>query len=143
MLTRSHFSVDLWFIFGSFCYGAEAVIVDCRKDLLLLRITPASSSALTELSSFFESINEKAKALVRTEARIFVNSSPDAPAADWADELIATLMSEFKPRILPHQIGDASSTYLTLEVPDVRGLTPNDQQAWSNLVADVWPRLPA
>jgi hypothetical protein len=108
-----------------------------------LRITPASPSALTELSSFFESINEKAKALVRTEARIFVNSSPDVPAADWADELIATLMSEFKPRILPQQTGDGSSTYLTLEVPDVRGLTPNDQQAWSNLVADVWPRLPA
>ncbi|MFZ9519318.1 MAG: hypothetical protein ACO3A4_02470 [Silvanigrellaceae bacterium] len=143
MLTRSHFSVDLWFIFGSFCYGAEALIVDCSQTQVILKVSPASPAALTELTSFFESINEKAKALVRTEVRIFVNSNPETPASDWADELIATLMSEFKPRIMQSPSTETAHAFLMLEVPDVRGLTPSDQDAWSNLVADLWPRLPA
>jgi len=139
MLTRSHFSVDLWFIFGSFCYGAEARIIACKPEGLLLNIQSPSQQALSELVSFFESINEKAKALVRTEIRVFVNGNPDEPADDWAEELVATLMTDLKPRIAP--VTGAHS--LQVELTDVRGLTPNDQKAWSNLVTDLWPRLPA
>lgn len=143
MITRSHFSVDLWFIFGSFCYGAEACLVGCHPDHLKLKICPPSPAALSEMQSFFDSINEKAKALVRTEVRLFVNTKPEQPSEDWADELVATLMTELKPRILSAESLGGTPAALHLELPDVRGLTPVDQDAWNNLVAEIWPQLPA
>ena len=143
MITRSHFSVDLWFIFGSFCYGAEASLVACHPEHLQLKISPPSPAALSELQSFFDSINEKAKALVRTEVRLFVNTNPEQPSEDWADELVATLMTELKPRLLSAETSAGASAALHLELPDVRGLTPVDQDAWNNLVAEIWPQLPA
>jgi hypothetical protein len=142
MLTRSHFSVDLWFIFGSFCYGAEARLSSCRSDSLTVGISSATQQTISELASFLESINEKAKALIRTEVRLFVNGNPDAPADDWADELVATLMTELKPRVTQGTSGQPEPL-LIVELTDIRGLTPNDQNAWNNLVADIWPRLPA
>ncbi|NBX16523.1 MAG: hypothetical protein EBR09_04075 [Proteobacteria bacterium] len=142
MLTRSHFSVDLWFIFGSFCYGAEARLSSCRSDSLTVSISSATQQTISEVASFLESINEKAKALIRTEVRLFVNGNPDAPADDWADELVATLMTELKPRVTQGTNGQPEPL-LIVELADIRGLTPNDQNAWNNLVADIWPRLPA
>lgn len=143
MLTRSHFSVDVWFIFGSFCYGAEARIVACEHENLVLSINSASTAAVQELSSFFDSITEKAKALVRTEVRVFVNGHPNSPAGDWADELLTTLMTELKPRPTTVTSSTEASPALQVELLDVRGLTPTDQDAWDNLVTQVWPQLPA
>lgn len=143
MITRSHFSVDLWFIFGSFCYGAEARLIACHSESLQLNICPPSPSALNDLQIFFDSINEKPKALVRTEVRLFVNTHPQEPSEDWADELVATLMTDLKPRLLPAAAACDNSTGLNLELPDVRGLTPVDQDAWNNLVAEIWPQLRA
>jgi hypothetical protein len=132
----------LWFIFGSFCYGAEARLTSCRPESLTVAISSASQQTLAEVAAFFESINEKAKALIRTEIRLFVNSNPDTPATDWADELVATLMTELKPRVSQSAETHPHPT-IVVELSDVRGLTPNDQNAWSNLVTDIWPRLPA
>jgi hypothetical protein len=105
-------------------------------------ISSASQQTLAEVVSFFESINEKAKALIRTEIRLFVNSNPDAPSTDWADELVATLMTELKPRVTQGADGLPNPS-IVVELSDVRGLTPNDQNTWDNLVTDIWPRLPA
>lgn len=136
MLMRSHFTVDLWFIFGSFCYGAEAAIVSCSHNTLAVRITPASTSAQGELLSFFEQLRDKSKALVRTEIRIFVNNSPEAETEDdWAEELVTTLMTEYKPNV------EAWNDYLDLELTDVCGLTSSDQTTWVNLVTNIWPQL--
>lgn len=137
MLKRSHFTVDVWFIFGSFCYGAEARLITCRNEILLLQIAPHSASTQTEMISFFEQIGDKAKALVRTEVRIFVDSNPGAAHdEDWAEELVATLLTEHKPRV------NSSEQGLEIELADVRGLTPTDQSTWVNLVTDIWPQLP-
>jgi hypothetical protein len=143
MLSRSQFTVDLWFIFGSFCYGAEARILACRQESLLLQLAPATQAAVQELAVFFDSINEKAKSLIRSEVRIFVNSSQEESSDDWGDELIVTLMSELKPRHTLCSTSEGGTPNLQVEILDVRGLTPNDQIAWSNLVADIWPQLPA
>lgn len=110
----------------------------CHNDLLVLDIRPTSSSALNEMLTFFEHISEKSKALVRTEARIFVSSNPQAePAEDWAEELVTTLLTDHKPRVTHSQIG------LEVELSDVRGLTPSDQSTWVNLVTEIWPQLPS
>lgn len=136
MLMRSHFTVDLWFIFGSFCYGAEASIVSCTRNTLNLRITPTSNSSQVELQTFFEHVSEKSKSLVRTEVRIFVNNNPeDEPQDDWAEELVTTLMTDDKPRV------DPRNEYLELELTEVCGLTSSDQKTWVNLVTDIWPQL--
>jgi len=137
MLKRSHFTVDLWFIFGSFCYGAEAHLVACREENLLLRIKASSPTANTEMLTFFEQIGDKAKALVRTEIRIFVNGNPEHEnSEDWAEELVATLLTDHKPRVNNSEQG------LNIDLLDVRGLTPSDQTTWVNLVTDIWPQLP-
>ncbi|MBM3381395.1 MAG: hypothetical protein FJY29_03045 [Betaproteobacteria bacterium] len=138
MLKRSHFTVDLWFIFGSFCYGAEAFPVACRRDGVLLRLKAPSPAAQAEMLTFFEQIGDKAKALVRTEVRLFVSSNPEETAAEnWAEELVTTLLTDNKPRV------NATDHELDIELLDVRGLTPTDQSTWVNLVTDIWPQLPA
>jgi hypothetical protein len=138
MLKRSHFTVDLWFIFGSFCYGAEACPVACRGDSVLLRMKAPSPAAQAEMLTFFEQIGDKAKALVRTEVRLFVNSNPEeALAQHWGEELVATLLTDHKPRV------NSTEHELDIELLDVRGLTPSDQSTWVNLVTDIWPQLPA
>ncbi|MEY4065619.1 MAG: hypothetical protein RIR26_1827 [Pseudomonadota bacterium] len=138
MLKRSHFTVDLWFIFGSFCYGAEASLVACRSEQLILKIKSPTQQAESEIIGFFEQLEEKSKALVRTEIRLFVNSNPDEQSAtDWAEELVTTLMTEQKPRLL------SSAVDLQIELNEARGLTPDDQTTWVNLVTDIWPQLPA
>lgn len=138
MLLRSHFTVDLWFIFGSFCYGAEASIVSCNKSSLNLRIKSSSAAAQDELLAFFEHISDKSKALVRTEVRIFVNSNPEADTNDdWAEELLTTLMTDAKPNI------GSQDEFLDLELTDVCGLTSSNQDSWDNLVTEIWPQLPS
>jgi hypothetical protein len=138
MLKRSHFTVDLWFIFGSFCYGAEASLVACRQEQLILKIKSPSLQAEGEIAHFFEQLEEKSKALVRTEIRLFVSGNPDEESsADWAEELVATLMTDQKPRLL------SSADDLQIELSEIRGLTPDDHTTWVNLVTEIWPQLPA
>ncbi len=136
MLMRSHFTVDLWFIFGSFCYGAEASIVSCTRSTLSLRISPPSASSHAELVAFFEQLRDKSKALVRTEARIFVNNNTDAELQDdWAEELVTTLMTDDKPTL------ESGPEHLDLELTEICGLTASDQSTWVNLVTEIWPQL--
>ncbi|NBO39034.1 hypothetical protein EBU99_10675 [bacterium] len=138
MLKRSHFSADLWFIFGSFCYGAEAFLLNCQSETLLLRIKSPTPAALGEIAAFFDQVEDNVQKLMRSEIRVFVNCNPDESQPEqWADELIASVMTELKPKVR------ISAQGFDVEFSDIRGLTPTDGTAWSNLVTDVWPQLPS
>lgn len=124
------FSVDVWFLYGSFAYGLEAGVVDYGPGTLKLVLLEAESTqTAADLSAFLESVTEHPRGLMRSELRIYGPRSLHQQAGlGWP----VTVGTELAPVLeSPCQL-----TFVNL-----RGVTEANEQHWHTLTHAIWPRL--
>lgn len=132
------FSVDIWFVFGSFVYGLEGQMIQYSERSIDVMLSGGAENERRELAEFFAELSENPKGLVKTEVRIF-------PAPDGTPRVAFTEGCEaisLVTQVVPQPIrGDSQGGDTPcLRLIELEGLSQPDQSGWSSLVRGIWPR---
>lgn len=137
----SGYSVDVWFLYGSFTYGLETRVCSYSTDALVVEVCGADAAVApqgaSDVQAFLESLLENPRGLVRTELAVYGPEDDEAPVR---------LQTEVVPRFAPvgplflNGSPDANAP-ARLRFTHVAGLTREDGAAWLDLVTRIWPRL--
>ncbi len=119
MGTLSEYSVDVWFLYGSFTYGLETRVHSLSGQSLTLEVELGEADTPEDVSRFLETLIENPRGLLRSEICLY---GPDE------DEPIR-LYTEVSPTFT--QIETHS---LRLRFSHVSGLTPRDSGHWHELL---------
>jgi hypothetical protein len=139
----SEYSVDVWFLYGSFSYGLESRVCAYASQALTLEVALEGTDSADDVASFLESLVENPRGLVRSEICIYGPTSEE-PVRLYTD-VSPTLTSVFGPSsglgksvVAEHE---ATPTSVRLRFTHVAALTPSDNDAWQVLLTSVWPRF--
>ena len=127
------FSVDLWFIFGSFVYAFEGQVLNFSESTLEVAVDSPDESGRESIIEFFEGIVTNPKGLERIELRIFSNESLPKPLPipiAFPVQLITGVSPLTNQRL---------TKIPSLVFSQVKGITEADRASWINLVHKIWP----
>jgi|GEM_PF-4996010 len=141
----SGYSVDVWFLYGSFTYGLETRVCSYSTDALVLEVVlevcgagpDAVPQGASDVQAFLESLLDNPRGLVRTELAVYGPEDDETPVR---------LQTEVVPRFAPvgplflNGSADVNAP-ARLRFTHIAGLTQDDGAAWHDLVTRIWPRL--
>ncbi len=127
--TADKFQVDLWFCYGSFCYGIESELSSCSNSEVALSVLHSSAEEEQGLAHFLDMILEKPKGLLRVELRVYL---PDTFMKKLSLPSPIYLFTDIVPRTL-----DKVGASLALLFTSVQGISPTNSENWHKLVRQI------
>lgn len=119
-------SCDLWFLFGSLCYGFECRVQKCAPNSIVLSPLVVTTAEIQEAQNFLDSILKVSSHLVKIEVQFFPHSIRPIPAG-----------MHFPLKLSTTRLPIVSSTTASLrsfELFDLVAELPEDQSNWVRLV---------
>ena len=114
--------VDLWFDFGTFCYGIESKMLkmDLQKSVFSIFSEPNQEQSGRQPEDFLAMLKESNKNLVRMEVRLFAHSLSSEPSL--------TLTTKTAPEITPLH------NEILLSLFNLQGTTSAQHQQWTTFL---------
>lgn len=136
----SDYEIDVWFLYGSFAYGAEASVRGYAAGELVLAMRGEAGGDAAETEAFFDQLIQDPKGLIRCEIRVFAPAGT-ARAAGLPDARGTGALVTLSTVVAPSGIPGPGEGVL-LRFSHLAPSTAADRSAWLELTSRIWPRLP-
>jgi hypothetical protein len=158
------YSVDVWFLYGSFSHGLEARVCTYGAAMLTLDVSLQKGDSELEVANFLDSVLDDPRGLLRTELRVYGPEDDDPSGGEAMPRTPlepVRLYTEVAPgwalasglhpayalggRRTDEPAGPAGPAAplgpLRLRFSGLTPATPGDEQRWRHLVTRVWPNM--
>jgi hypothetical protein len=97
-----NYSVDIWFVFGSFVYGFEGSIVSWENALLEVVLTVGQGAEAQGMFDFLSELSQSPKGFLKSEIRLYEGSgSQEKPLVSLVTEVVPQATVQMpQPRVV-------------------------------------------